>query len=124
MKPKDLITKSIEETLVEPLAEIGFSFSKNTLSFDRKVNEFVQIISFHCCKYNQENECAEFWTSFGVLSKKYSKWYQAEFNENPVNDLLGNSVDWNIKDWGFPILNGQRELHFQITDEKERRNSN
>ncbi|GAA3760498.1 DUF4304 domain-containing protein [Flavobacterium ginsengiterrae] len=71
MKPKDLITKSIEETLAEPLAEIGFSFSKNTLTFKRKVDEFVQSIRFQCNKYNQENVCAEFWTSFGVSSNKY-----------------------------------------------------
>lgn len=122
MKPKDLITKSIEETLAEPLAEIGFSFSKNTLTFKRKVDEFVQTIHFQCNKYNPENVCAEFWTSFGVSSNKYSKWYKTEFGKKPVNDSLGGSMDWNIKDWEFPIINGNRELHFQIIDENERTN--
>lgn len=86
MKPKDLITKSIEETLAEPLAEIGFSFSKNTLTFKRKVDEFVQSIRFQCNRYNQENVCAEFWPSFGVSSKKYSKWYQTEFGKKKVKN--------------------------------------
>lgn len=120
MKPKDLISINIEKTLLEPLTQIGFTFSKSTLTFKRKINEFVQTITFHLNKYNQENVCAEFWTSFGVSSKEYSKWYLAEFGKKPINISLGGELDWNIKDWEFAIINNKRETHFQIIDEKER----
>jgi Domain of unknown function (DUF4304) len=122
MKPRELITTNIERTLLEPLTHIGFTFSKSTLTFKRKVNDFVQTINFQLNKYNEENVCAEFWTSFGVSSKIYSKWHKNEFGEDPINESLGGAVDWNIKGWEFPIIDNKRELHFQIIDEKEREN--
>ncbi|QSW91473.1 DUF4304 domain-containing protein [Flavobacterium endoglycinae] len=120
MKPKDLITISIEKTLLTSLAEIGFKFSKSNLTFKRKVDDFVQTIHFQLNRHNQENVSAEFWTSFGVSSKKYSKWHQTEFGESAINDSLGGAMDWNIKDWEFPIINGKKESHFQIINQKER----
>ncbi|MET3028355.1 DUF4304 domain-containing protein [Flavobacterium sp. UW10123] len=122
MKPKDLILASIEKTLLDPLEQIGFTFSKNSLTFKRKVKDFVQTIHFQSNRNNQENVCVEFWTSFGVSSQKYSKWHQIEFGEIPVNNSVGGAMDWNIKNWEFPIINDKRELHFQIVHEKEREN--
>lgn len=122
MNPKDLIRNSIENTLLKPLTEIGFTFSKSSLTFKRKVNEFVQIISFQLNRNNEENVCAEFWTSFGVSSNLYSKWYKKEFEENPINNNLVSSMDWNITGWDFPVIDDKKELHFQIINEKERAN--
>lgn len=101
---------------------MGFKFSKSTLTFKRKMNGFVQIINFQLNRYNEEHVCAEFWTSFGVSSKIYSKWHKNEFGEEPINDSLGGAMDWNIKGWEFPIIDNKRELHFQIIDENEREN--
>ncbi|CAH0289502.1 hypothetical protein SRABI04_04298 [Chryseobacterium sp. Bi04] len=109
-------------TLFEPLTQIGFTFSKSTLIFKRKINGFVQTINFQLNRYNQEYVCAEFWTSFGVSSNVYSKWHKEEFCEKPINDSLGGAMDWNIKGWEFPIIDNKRELHFQIIDENEREN--
>lgn len=122
MKTRELIITNIESTLLEPLAQIGFTFSKSTLTFKREVNDFVQVINFHLNRYNEENVCVEFWTSFGVSSKAYSKWYKNEFGENPANESVGGDIDWNIRDWEFPIIDNKREPHFQIVDEKEREN--
>lgn len=122
MKPKDLIRTSIEDTLFEPLTQIGFTFSKSSLTFKKKIGEFIQIIDFQLNRDNQENVFAEFWTSFEVSSKLYSKWYIAEFGENPPNDTLDKAMDWNINSWEFPIIDGKKELHFQIITEKERPN--
>jgi hypothetical protein len=122
MKPRELITTNIENTLLEPLTRIGFTFSKSSLSFKRKVNDFVQTINFQLNKHNEENVCTEFWASFGVSSKIYSKWHKNEFGEDPINESLGGAEDWNIKGWEFPIIDNKRELHFQIVDEKERGN--
>lgn len=122
MKPRELITTNIEMTLLEPLTEIGFTFSKSSLTFKRKTDDFVQTINFQLNRYNQEHVCAEFWASFGVSSKLYSKWYKEEFGEELINDSLGGAMDWNIKGWEFPIIDNKRELHFQIIDENEREN--
>ncbi|WDF63358.1 DUF4304 domain-containing protein [Flavobacterium sp. KACC 22763] len=122
MNPKDLITTSIEKTLLKPLTQIGFTFSKSTLTFKRKVDEFVQTIHFQLNRHNQENVSAEFWTSFGISSNLYSKWHKTNFNENPINSILSSSMDWNIKNWEFPVINDKKESHFQIISEKEREN--
>ncbi|WP_149205947.1 DUF4304 domain-containing protein [Flavobacterium johnsoniae] len=122
MKPKDLITLSIEKTLLEPLTQIGFTFSKSTLTFKRKVNEFIQTIHFQSNRYNQENVSVEFWPSFGVSSKKYSQWHENEFGESPLNDSVGGAMGWNINDWKLPMSNGKSQLHFQIVNEKQREN--
>mgnify|MGYP003574876961 CR=1 FL=1 len=122
MNPKDLITTSIEKTLLEPLTQTGFTFSKSTLTFKRKVDEFVQTIHFQPNRHNQENVSAEFWIFFGVSSKKYLKWHLNEFGENAINDNLGGAMDWNIRDWEFPVINGKKESHFEIINEKEREN--
>lgn len=122
MKPRELITTNIEMTLLEPLIQIGFAFSKSTLTFRRKTNGFVQTINFQLNRYNQEHVCAEFWTSFSVSSKLYLKWHKDEFGVEPIDNSLGGAMDWNIKDWEFPIIDNKRELHFQIIDENERDN--
>jgi len=122
MKPKDLIIISIEETLLEALTQLGFTFSKSSLTFKRKVNEFVQTIDFRLNRNNQENVCAEFWTSFKVSSKIYLKWHKTEFGENETNDNLASAMDWNIEGWEFPVINNKKESHFQIINEKEREN--
>lgn len=120
MKPRELITTNIEMTLLEPLAQMGFTFSKSLLTFKRKINGFVQTIYFQLNRYNEADVCAEFWTSFGVSSKIYSKWHKDEFGEEPINDSLVGVMDWNINGWEFPIIDKKRELHFQIIDENER----
>ena len=117
MNPRELITNSIEQNLLEPLSEIGFAFSKSSMSFKRKVSVFTQTIHFQLNRKNYEGECAEFWTSYKVSSKEYSKWYKKEFGKEAINDSLGSAMDWNIKGWEFPIIGNKKELHFQIIDE-------
>lgn len=93
MKSKELITVNIKQTLSEPLHQLGFRFSKNNLTFKRKVNNFEQTISFLLSKFNRENESAEFRISFDVSSKQYSKWYETEFGKKPVNNSI-EGVKW------------------------------
>lgn len=122
MKPKDLITLSIEKTLLEPLTQIGFTFSKSTLTFKRKVNEFIQTIHFQSNRYNQENVSVEFFPSFRVYSKKYSQWHKTEFGENLIANGIGGEMSWNIKDWKLPMNDGKIDFYFQIVNEKQREN--
>lgn len=120
MKPRELIINSIEQTLVEPLSKLGFTFSKSTLTFKRKLKEFVQTISFQLNRHNEENTCAEFWTSYSVSSKEYSRWHKAEFGTEDTNDHLSSEMDWNIKGMAFPVIDNIQELHFQIIAESHR----
>lgn len=120
MKPRELITTNIEMILLEPLSQMGFKFSKSTLTFKRKINGFLQSIYFQLNRHNDAYVCAEFWTSFGVSSTRYSNWHQEEFGAEPIDDSLGGAMDWNIKGWEFPIIDNKRELHFQIIDVNKR----
>ncbi|MEP6930139.1 MAG: hypothetical protein ABI850_09005 [Flavobacterium sp.] len=66
--------------------------------------------------------CAEFWLSFKVSSKAFSKWHKTEFGINPINDVLDEGMGWNIKDCKSAIINNKKQLHCQIINEKEREN--
>lgn len=120
MKPRELIINSIEQTLVEPLGKLGFKFSKSTLTFKRKQKEFLQTIRFQLNRHNEEHTCAEFWTSYSVSSKEYSRWYQAAFGTEDSNDHLNTEMDWNIEGMTFPVIDNKQELHFQVIEAAHR----
>lgn len=120
MKPRALIISSLEQTLLEPLTKLGFTFSKSTLSFKRKAGDFVQAIGFQLNRYNEENICAEFWSSYTISSKEYSHWYKTVFGTAPYNDHLSTEMEWNIKNMVFPVIDQKQELHYQIIQEAER----
>ena len=73
MKPKKLLTNSIETHLLDEFTELGFKYLNSKQSFKRTEGQFVQEIVFCSNRYNHENEC-EFWTMWNVSSKSYSKW--------------------------------------------------
>lgn len=105
MKPKDLIQKLLIEKIEMTLSNLGFVFSKSTLKFTRMKEEFKQEINTHLNRYNMQDISAEFYFSFSVSSKIYSKWYLSEYSEKPVNNSVAGEMYWNLRDWKHPRPN-------------------
>ncbi|WP_367865312.1 hypothetical protein [Pedobacter sp. WC2423] len=118
--PRELITTSITETLLEPLTQSGFTFSKSSLIFKKNSSDFTQTISFQLNRHNETGISAEFWTIWNITSKAYSKWYKANYGTRPLNDHVFTEPDWNIENWEFPVINNKQESHFQIIEETQR----
>ena len=118
--PRELITTSITETLLEPLTQSGFIFSKSSLTFKRNSGDFTQAITFQLNRHNETGISAEFWTIWSITSKAYSKWYKANYGTKPLNDHVFTEPDWNIENWEFPVINNKQEYHFQIIEEMQR----
>jgi hypothetical protein len=105
MKPKDLIKQALIDKIEPVLSDLGFTFFKSSLKFVRSQNEFKQEINTHLNRYNAEDISAEFYFSFSVSSKKYSKWHLLEYGEKPVNDSVASEMYWNLRDWKYPRPN-------------------
>lgn len=118
--PRELITTSITETLLEPLTQSGFIFSKSSLTFKKNSGDFTQTITFQLNRYNETGISAEFRTIWSITSKAYSKWYKAKYGTKPLNDHLFTEPDWNIENWEFPFINNKQEYYFQIIEETQR----
>jgi hypothetical protein len=102
MKPKDLIRQTLAEKIKPVLSDLGFAFSKSSLKFVRSRNEFKQEINTHLNRYNAEAISAEFYFSFSVSSKKYSKWCLSEYGEKQANGYLAGEMYWNLRGWKHP----------------------
>ncbi|KXY34918.1 hypothetical protein COK43_02650 [Bacillus cereus] len=98
MKPKQLLSLYIENFLVDELQRLGFRYAKSVPKFSRKQGDFELTFSFSLSTWNSENYC-EFWTMWGVTSKKYTKWYKEQWGDKPVNDAIAGDAEWNIPGW-------------------------
>jgi hypothetical protein len=110
VKPKDLLNSYIESYLVDELQKYGFRYSKNAPKVSRSNGEFELTISFSLSKWNSEDNC-EFWTMWGVTSKKYAKWYKEEWGTKPVNHAIVGDAEWNIPGW-----TREPYKHFKLTN--------
>ncbi|MBW3491491.1 MULTISPECIES: hypothetical protein [Bacillus] len=98
MKSKQLLSLYIENFLVDELQKLGFRYAKSVPKFSRTQGDFELTFSFSLSKWNSEDYC-EFWTMWGVTSKKYSKWYKEQWGDKPVNDAIAGDAEWNIPGW-------------------------
>ncbi|MFA2810467.1 hypothetical protein [Bacillus mycoides] len=98
MKSKQLLSLYIENFLVDELQKSGFRYAKSVPKFSRTQGDFELTFSFSLSKWNSEDYC-EFWTMWGVTSKKYSKWYKEQWGDKPVNDAIAGDAEWNIPGW-------------------------
>ncbi|PEX92816.1 hypothetical protein [Bacillus cereus] len=98
MKPKPLLSLHIENFLVDELQKLGFRYAKSVPKFSRKQGDFELTFSFSLSTWNSENYC-EFWTMWGVTSKKYSKWYKDQWGDKQVNHAIVGDAEWNIPGW-------------------------
>ncbi|NVI81783.1 DUF4304 domain-containing protein [Janthinobacterium sp. BJB401] len=120
MKPKALIIANIEEYLLEPLSAAGFKFSPGQLTFKRAQDEFVQAIHFQANRHNEEDVCAAFWSHYQVSSRACTSWHKARYGYEPVNNIVGEVADWNIKNWQFPVIDGKQDKEHQLVDPAHR----
>ncbi|WP_035820123.1 DUF4304 domain-containing protein [Janthinobacterium sp. RA13] len=120
MKPKALIIANIEEFLLEPLSAAGFKFSPSQLTFKRAQDEFVQAIHFQANRHNEEDVCAAFWSHYQVSSRACTSWHKARYGYEPVNNIVGEVADWNIKNWQFPVIDGKQDKEHQLVDPAHR----
>lgn len=104
MKPKDLIRRTLQEKVEPALAELGFVFSQSSVGFKRICGDFKHEINTHLNRYNEEDIFAEFYFSFAVSSKNYSKWHLSEYGEKNANSCLASEMCWNLLDWKCPKL--------------------
>jgi hypothetical protein len=102
MKPRELITHSLQQIIEPILSDRGFAFSASSLKFSKVFGDFKQEIHTHLNRHNMEGISAEFWFSFAVSSSKYSKWHKAEYGDKPTNNYLASEMYWNIKGWKYP----------------------
>ena len=121
MKPKELIIKSLQEKVSPVLSELGFIFSKSGLRFSRKWDDFTHWIQFSSNRYNEEDICVEFHTSFAVSSKFYAQWHLTEYGEKPVSDSVAGEMDWNLKGWTYPIYKTAFKAKFDIVKVDDRK---
>ncbi|WP_305926938.1 hypothetical protein [Bacillus mycoides] len=98
MKSKQLLSLYIENFLVDELQKSSFRYAKSVPKFSRTQGDFELTFSFSLSKWNSEDYC-EFWTMWGVTSKKYSKWYKEQWGDKPVNDAIAGDAEWNIPGW-------------------------
>ncbi|OQR58668.1 DUF4304 domain-containing protein [Bacillus sp. CDB3] len=98
MKPKQLLSLYIENFLVDELQKLGFRYAKSVPKFSRTQGDFELTFSFSLSKWNSEDYC-EFWTMWGVTSKKYSKWYKERWGNKLVNNSIAGDAEWNIPGW-------------------------
>ncbi|OJD70133.1 hypothetical protein [Bacillus sp. NH11B] len=98
MKPKQLLSLYIENFLVNELQKLGFRYAKSVPKFSRTQGDFELTFSFSLSKWDSEDYC-EFWTMWGVTSKKYSKWYKEQWGNKLVNNSIVGDAEWNIPGW-------------------------
>lgn len=94
--------QTLAEKIAPILSELGFTFSKSSLKFVRNQNEFKQEINTSLRRYNAKDSSAEFYFSFSVSSKNYSKRYLLEYSEKPVNNSVAGEMYWNLRGWKYP----------------------
>jgi hypothetical protein len=110
MKPKELLTKYIENQLVSELQKLGFRYFKGGPKFTRTEGYFELTFSFSLSKWNSEDYC-EFWTIWGVTSKEYEKWYKEQWGSKPENNAIVGDAEWNVPGWSRDVVK-----HFKITN--------
>ena len=108
MKPRVLLLGRLKSHYMSFMEEKGFKFAKSAITFSRNSGSSKQTVTFCLSKWNSEDDCT-FWTTWGVTSREYSRWYAAEWGTKPVNNALGGSADWNIPGWNRGV--GQ---HFHL----------
>ena len=98
MKPSDLLHARIEEFLLAPMQELGFSYSKSQRTFRRKVGDFSQVIYLQPSSHNYENNCW-FTLGFHVEAREYGRWYEQTWGEPVPTVTIWASSYWDIPDW-------------------------
>ena len=98
MKPRDLLHARIDEYLLAPMEEAGFTYSKSQRSFKRKVGGFTQVMDFSLGKYNHENFC-RFVMNFRVESREYARWYDETWGTSVSEPLIWATSYWSIPNW-------------------------
>lgn len=92
MTPKDFLHHCIEQYILTPLTEAGFTYHKSKYSFTKTVGDFQQEIEF--CKIGNT---IDFYIKFKINSLKtfanYKKTNARRGNCRQFIDMLGTQTD-------------------------------
>ncbi len=105
LKPGERIYKVIETFIYPDLQKIGFKMNKSSLSINRKVGDFKQVIYFAKNKYNSGNEVVSFDPHFSVTSRFYVKWHKKNYGVEPINDSIYGSRAHYLPNWNHEYFN-------------------
>ncbi|MEH7093107.1 hypothetical protein V7100_29295, partial [Priestia megaterium] len=98
LKPKIILQEYIEEYLKDTLENLDFKYARSSPKFSKEKNKFKITISFSISNYSHEDTCI-FWSSWGISSKEYKKWYENEWGQKTDNSMIIGISDWNIPGW-------------------------
>jgi hypothetical protein len=124
MKPKQILADLIDRFLVEAISALGFKYSPSQLKFSRRDDPFTQIITFTVSHYSTVQGVI-FWTSWGVGSKQFTRWYKDQWGKKTQLAYLAVSNDWLIPGWSVqspnrrsiqPDLSGKKIMRSLLTD--------
>ena len=98
MKPSDLLQMCVDRYLLNPMNDLGFTYSKSQRTFKRKVGDFVQVIYLQPRSRNSQDNC-RFDLGFHIESREYVKWYESVWGVKPYSATIWATNQWGIPNW-------------------------